>query len=112
MQEPLSPFRRFIIYQLISSVGSILVDNMQLFIYIDVSIDRFSYEVAFKLAPKKAEKPGGGGAFAQHFLGKRRQRRALGREQTRAAKSCGVRGIFKVKNHFPALCGCFNLSAT
>jgi hypothetical protein len=39
-------------------------------------------------------------------------RRALGRAQARAAKSCGVRGIFKVKNHFPALCGCFNLSAT
>jgi hypothetical protein len=39
-------------------------------------------------------------------------RRALGRAQARAAKSCGVRGIFKVKNHFPALCGCFNLNAT
>jgi len=45
-------------------------------------------------------------------LGNRRQRRALGRAQTRAAKSCGVRGTFKVKNHFPALFGCFNLSET
>jgi hypothetical protein len=54
----------------------------------------------------------GAGGWAQQVLGNRRQRRALGRAQTRAAKSCGVRGIFKVKNHFPALFGCFNLSAT
>jgi hypothetical protein len=40
------------------------------------------------------------------------QRRGPGRAQTRTAKSCVVRGIFKVKNHFPALSGCFNLSAT
>ena len=43
---------------------------------------------------------------AQQVLGNRRQRRALGRAQTRAAKSCGVRG-----SHFPALFDCFNLSA-
>jgi len=40
-------------------------------------------------------------------LGNRRQRRALGRAQTCAAKSCGVMG-----SHFPALFGCFNLRAT
>ena len=51
-------------------------------------------------------------AVAQQVLGNRRQRRVFGRAQTRATKSCGVRGIFKVKNHFPALFDCFNLSAT
>jgi len=44
----------------------------------------------------------GAGGGARHVLGNRRQRRAPDRAQTRAAKSCGVRGIFKVKNHFPA----------
>ena len=49
----------------------------------------------------------GVGGGAQQVLGNRRQRRALGRAQMRATKSCGVRG-----SHFPALFGCFNLSAT
>jgi hypothetical protein len=46
----------------------------------------------------------GAAAGAQQVLGNRRRRRALGRAQTRAAKSCGVRG-----SHFPALFDYFNL---
>ena len=44
---------------------------------------------------------------AQQVLGNRRQRRALGRARPNLAGAGGARG-----SHFPALFGCFNLSAT